>query len=77
MFKVKTNDKAFKDLDNYAKSVGKPLKEVLLSDDHIIPVCDIFYGEMPKMVKFAMKKQAFVEFYRTHRENFVAQMNLK
>ncbi len=74
MFKVKKNDKAFQELSEYAKKQGKPLKEVLSSDEHLVPVTDIFYTHMPKMVKMAMKKEKFVEFYTTHREMFVNQI---
>ena len=77
MFKVKTNDKAFKQLDEYAKSKKIALKEVLLSDEHLKSVCDIFYEHMPKPVKWTMNKEKFTEFYKNHRETFVAQMNLK
>lgn len=74
MYKVQKNDKAFQQLEKYAKEQGKSLKEVLLSDDHLQQVSDIFYENMPKVVKWSMKKEKFVEFYKNHREQFVAQI---
>lgn len=76
MYKVNKNDKAFKELDAYAKTQNKPLKDVLLSDDHLEKVSSIFYEHMPKMVKWSMKKDKFLAFYKAHREAFVAQMKL-
>lgn len=74
MFEVNKNDKAFKELENYSKKVGKPLKEVLLSDEHIDTVSSIFYKHMPKMVRFVMKEPKFKEYYRTHREQLVGSV---
>lgn len=76
MFKVNKNEKAFKELESYAKSQKMPIKQVLLSDEHLEKVCDIFYSHMPKMVKFAMKKDKFTEFYKAHREQFVESIKV-
>ncbi|NCQ52258.1 hypothetical protein GW796_10305 [archaeon] len=76
MYKINKNDKAFKELDSYAKTQNTPLKEVLLSDAHLEKVSDIFYSNMPKMIKWSMKKEKFTDFYKNHREQFVSQMNL-
>lgn len=76
MLKVQKNDKAFKELDAYAKQQNLPLKEVLLSDTHLDEVTKIFYAHMPKMVRMAMKYDKFKGFYQDHRESFVAQMAL-
>jgi hypothetical protein len=74
MFAVKKNDKAFQELAEYAKSQDKPLKEVLLSDDHLETVSKIFYKNMPKLVRFTMKEPKFQEFYKNHREQMVSQI---
>jgi hypothetical protein len=76
MYKVNKNDKAFKELDAYAKKNNKTMKEVLLDDSHLEKVCDIFYEHMPKVVKWSMKKEKFVNFYKDNRETFVSQMKL-
>lgn len=76
MFKVQKNDKAFKELAAYADSVKQPLKEVLLSDVHFDKVSEIFYANMPKMVRWSMKLDKFKEFYRNHREQMVGSMAL-
>lgn len=76
MYKVNKNDKAYKELQAYANSKNKKLKDVLLSDDHIEKVTDIFYEHMPKVVKWSMKKEKFVDFYKNNRETFVSQMKL-
>ncbi len=74
MFKMKKNDPAAQELEVYAKKKGKPVKEVLLSDEHLNDVCDIFYPHLPKMVKMVMKKDKFVDYYKTHRTALVAHM---
>lgn len=76
MLKVEKNDKAFKELDAYAKEQNLPLKELLLSDTHLDAVTKIFYAHMPKMVRMMMKYDKFKVFYQNNRENFVAQMVL-
>lgn len=76
MFKVQKNDKAFKELKSYADSVHQPLKDVLLSDEHFDKVSDIFYANMPKMVRWSMKIDKFKDFYRNHREQMVSSMAL-
>ncbi len=73
MFKSnpKTNDVALKELTAYAEKHKKPLETILLSDEHLADVAEIFYKHMPKMVKFAMKKEKFQEFYKNNRAVFV------
>ena len=74
--KVQTNDKAFKELKAYADKAGKPLQEVLLSDEHLDRVSEIFYKNMPKVVQFTMKLPRFKEYYKNHREQLVAHMQM-
>lgn len=74
MFTVKKNDPAFKELATFADTKNKPLKEVLLSDEYLDDVSQIFYKHMPKMVRWSMKEAKFKEFYRTHREQLVAHI---
>lgn len=74
MFTVKKNDPAFKELTTFADTKNKPLKEVLLADEYLDDVSQIFYKHMPKMVRWSMKEEKFKEFYRTHREQLVAHI---
>lgn len=74
MFEAKKNEKAFKELADYAKKTSLPLKQVLLSDEHLDNVAAIFYKNMPKLVRMAMKEQKFKEFYKANREQFTGQM---
>jgi hypothetical protein len=76
MYKVNKNDKAFKELEAYAKAHKENLKEVLLSEEHAPKIAEIFYKHMPALVKFTMKKDKFEEFYRNHKETFVQQLKL-
>jgi hypothetical protein len=76
MHKVNKNDKAFKELDAYAKAHKKDLKEVLLSEEHAPKIAEIFYKHMPALVKFTMKKEKFEEFYKANKETFVKQLKL-
>lgn len=76
MIKVQKNDKAFKELKEYADKIKMPFKDVLLSDAHLDQVSSIFYKHMPKMVRWSMKEDKFKEFYRTHREQMVNQIML-
>lgn len=71
MYKVNKNDKTFKELEAYAKKNNKAMKDVLLSDEHLEKVCDIFYEHMPKLVRWSMNKEKFVAFYKDNRETFI------
>ena len=72
---LKQNDPAFKELAEYADSVKKPLKEVLMSDEHLDQVSTIFFKHMPKMVKWTMKGDKFKTFYKNHREQLTANIS--
>lgn len=74
MFSVKKNDPAFKELATFAEGKNKPLKEVLLSDEYLDDVSQIFYKHMPKMVRWSMKEAKFKDFYKNHREQLVAHI---
>lgn len=74
MYQVQKNDKAFKELKEYADKTGMPLRDVLLSDEHLVAVSAIFYKHMPKMVRFVMKEASFQEYYKNHREKFVSMV---
>lgn len=72
MIKMNKNDPAARELEKFAKEKGKPVNEVLLSDEYLKDVCDIFYPYLPKMVRMVMNKTKFYDFYKLHREKLVA-----
>ncbi len=74
MFKMKKNDPVASSLKKYAEGKGMPLKNILLSDEHLSDVCDIFYPNLPKLVRMTMNKDKFVVFYKQHRESFAEQI---
>lgn len=74
MININKNDKAFKELADFANKVKLPLKEVLLSDEHLNEVSQIFYKHMPTMVKWTVKQDKFVTFYKDHREALVEKI---
>lgn len=71
---INKNDAAFKELDDFAKSKNKPLKDVLLSDDYLDQVADIFHKHMPLTIRIVMNKNKFKSFYSEHREKLVNQI---
>lgn len=74
MFKMKKNDPVATSLKEYANTQGLPLKTILVSDEHLLKICDIFYPNLPKLVRMSMNKEKFVVFYKTHREMFASQI---
>ena len=76
MLKFQKNNNAIKELEDYAKKAGKPLKEILRSDEHLDSVSEIFYKSMPRMVKMVMKEPVFKEYYRNNREVFINKAGL-
>jgi hypothetical protein len=74
MIKLNTNDKAFRELTKMAESKNMNLKEFLLSEEYISEVCEIFYSNMPKMVKWSMSFEKFKIFYTNNKESFVSKI---
>lgn len=74
MIKLKKNDPVARELEQYSQKVGKPLNTILISDEHLNNVCDIFYPNLPKLVRMAMNKAKFTEFYKSHRTAFAEQL---
>lgn len=70
MYKVKKNDKALVELKALAESSNMDVKSLLLSVAHLDKVCEIFYAQMPKLVRMAMNKEKFKVFYSQHKEEF-------
>lgn len=74
MIKFKKNPEQLAKLTELAKQKGLPLKEMLLSDEHLESVCNVLYDGMPKMVRMAFNKEKFTSFYQKNRETIVAQV---
>lgn len=74
MIKFKKNPEQLEKLNTLAQQKGIPLREMLLSDEHLEPVCNILYDGMPKMVRMAFNKQKFTDFYQNNRETIISQV---
>ena len=70
MYKVKKNDKALIELKALANKSGLSVRDLILSEDYLNNVCDIFYSHMPKLVRMAMNKEKFIKFYSEHKLQF-------
>lgn len=68
------NNKGLVELKLLAQKNNMDLKSFLLSDAHLEEVTEIFYKNMPKMIKMAVKKDNFKTIYKTHREMIVSQL---
>ena len=73
---IPKNSRAHVSLQNYAKKVGKPLKEVLLDEAHLDNVVGILYNSAPSMIKFTVKKEKFKDIYNTHKETIIKNLKL-
>lgn len=68
-------NKAQKDaLIALAKQVNLPVRDMLLSDEHIEASSEIFYQGMPKLVRMTMNITKFKTFYKNNREKIVNDM---
>jgi hypothetical protein len=50
-----------------SKEVNLPVRELMLSDDHIDKVCAIFYEGLPKLARMTMKADKFKTFFQNQR----------
>jgi hypothetical protein len=69
----KNNDQANK-LSALAKELNMPVREIMLSDEHLDKVCPIFYEGLPKLARMSMSKDKFKTFYINQREKLADQM---
>lgn len=74
MIKFGKNPEQLQKLTTLAQQKGLPLRDLLLSDEHLDAVCGIFYEGMPKMVRMAFNRQKFTAFYQRQRETIVSQV---
>ena len=57
-----------------AKEVNLPVRDMLLSDEHLDKSSEIFYAGMPKLVRMTMNLTKFKAFYKNNREKIVNDM---
>ncbi len=57
-----------------AKQVMLPVRDMLLSDEHLDKSSEIFYQGMPKLVRMTMNLTKFKAFYKSNREKIVNDM---
>jgi hypothetical protein len=57
-----------------AKQHNMSVREVMLSDEHLAAVCDIFYDGLPKLARMTMKREKFQTFYLNQREKLADEM---
>jgi hypothetical protein len=57
-----------------AKQHNISVRELMLSDEHISAVCDIFYEGLPKLARMTMKREKFQTFYLNQREKLADEM---
>lgn len=69
------NNAGLVELKELATKNNMDLKSFLLSDAHLDEVVEVFYKNMPKMIKMAVKKEKFKTIYQSNRELIVNQMN--
>lgn len=66
--KFKASAESQKELDAYCqRHGGRPLKELLMSDEHGEEGARIMYKYMPKYARMAMKEDKYLEFYHKHK----------
>jgi hypothetical protein len=61
-------------LSALSKEIKQPVREIMLSDEHIDKVCPIFYEGLPKLAQMAMNRDKFRVFYMNQRLKLADQM---
>jgi hypothetical protein len=61
-------------LSALAKQHNISVRELMLADEHLSAVCDIFYDGLPKLARMTMKREKFQTFYLNQREKLADEM---
>jgi hypothetical protein len=69
----KNNAQAEK-LSALSKAINLPVRDMMLSDEHLDKVCPIFYEGLPKMARMTMSRDKFKTFYLNQRVKLADQM---
>jgi hypothetical protein len=70
----KKNNVQAEKLTALSKEVNMPVRDVMLSDEHLDKVCPIFYEGLPKMARMTMNRDKFKTFYLNQRVKLADQM---
>jgi hypothetical protein len=57
-----------------SKDLGAPVRQIMLSDEHIDKVVPIFYDGLPKLARMAMTRDKFRAFFLNQRQKFADEM---
>ncbi len=69
----KNNTQASK-LSALSKELNMPVRDIMLSDEHLDQVCPIFYEGLPKLARMSMSKEKFKTFFINQRSKLADQM---
>jgi hypothetical protein len=69
----KNNAQATK-LNALSKELNMPVRDIMLSDEHLEKVCPIFYEGLPKLARMSMSREKFKTFYINQRVKLADQM---
>jgi hypothetical protein len=61
-------------LSALSKEINLPVRDIMLSDEHLDKVCPIFYEGLPKLARMAMTRDKFKAFFINQRLTFADQM---
>jgi hypothetical protein len=70
----KKNNAQAQKLSALSKELNLPVRQIMLSDEHLEKVCPIFYEGLPKLARMSMSREKFKVFYVNQRENLADQM---
>jgi hypothetical protein len=68
------NQKQSTALKELAKAHNMSVRELMLSDEHLNAVCDIFYEGLPKLARMSMKREKFQTFFINQRLKLADEM---
>jgi hypothetical protein len=68
------NQKQSTALKELAKTHNMSVRELMLSDEHLNAVCDIFYEGLPKLARMSMKREKFQTFFTNQRLKLADEM---
>jgi hypothetical protein len=69
----KNNEQA-KKLKALSEELGMPVRDIMLSDEHLEKVCPIFYDGLPKLARMTMNREKFKAFYLNQRLKLADEM---
>jgi hypothetical protein len=61
-------------LSALSKELNMPVRDMMLSDEHLDRVCPIFYDGLPKLARMSMSRDKFKVFFTNQRLKLADQM---